>query len=584
MISDTFMKKIGKRSITDRSQSSIFDFASDGLLSDEEKKEINQILEPQIQHTSHENHIKDSDNFKEDNDEVSNLRSEQIIISKDNYHTISDSNSKESIYRSIDTISKCNHLSKNLYNQCLYQIRQSFFNKIELNVKDEKEKKLRTDIRDILNKYKNYSFEKLKNSNYKNQIYKSLDKYFKEQSKNRNIEDKERDNYSWSPQAAQQIIDMSVEAWLDNDLARRDYKENPEHRADYTGEPRLPKYRKSNEYISVFTNQQCHIETKSIFIIESMNEERLRYTNKNFLTFPDHLNIKPIEVNKDRLSENTDLREVRIIPLIMKGCYKIEPVYKKVTDRIKIKLLNLDPNKIIGIDTGQENVVTIGNNIGIAPIIIKGGILLSINQWFDKLGSKLYQVYYRQQKFKGKESKGQKVIMGEKMKILSQNRSNIVKDILHKISRFIINYCIENRIGTIVWGRNPGWKQNINLGRRTNQKFTKIPHYLLFKLLKYKAEEIGIKVIDIEESHTSKCSFLDFEPIGHKEKGQYLGKRIKRGLFRTLKGILINADVNAAYNMIKKVFPEAFKSIGIAGVVLHPERLSIKDLLSRPNS
>lgn len=144
-----------------------------------------------------------------------------------------------------------------------------------------------------------------------------------------------------------------------------------------------------------------------------------------------------------------------------------------------------------------------------------------------------------------------------------------------------MNYCVDNRIGTIVWGRNPWWKQNINIGKKNNQKFTKIPHYLLFRLLKYKAEEVGIKVIDTEESHTSKCSFLDKEPIGHKEKDQYFGKRIKRGLFRTLKGIIINADVNAAYNMIRKVFPDSFRlnGIGIADVVLHPERISIKDLL-----
>lgn len=424
-----------------------------------------------------------------------------------------------------------------------------------------------------------------------------LDKYFKDESKNRNIENKKNDNYSWSPQAAQQIIDMSVEVWLDNDLARRDYKQHPEHRCDYTGEPGLCNYRKSSEYISVFTNQQCIIEIKDVLITESMNEDRLRYKNKNFIIFPDHLNIRPIET---RLNNKIDLREVRIIPLVKRGFYKIEIVIKKVTDNIKvgkefrkIRELNLDPNRIIGIDTGQKNVVTIGNNIGKEPIIIKGGILLSINQWFDKIGSKLYEIYYRQQYHE--KGKKEPIKMGDKMKKLSFDRMNSVLDILHKISRYIVNYCIYNRIGTLIWGRNPGWKQNINLGKKTNQKFTKIPHYLLFKLLKYKAEDVGIKVTDIEESHTSKCSFLDFEQIGHKEKGQYVGKRIKRGLFRTMKGIILNADVNAAYNMIRKVFPNAFnrfirngflvlKTIRIEGVVLHPLRLSIKDLLSRPNS
>ncbi len=599
-----------KTSKIDKGQPTLFDFGSD-ILSEEEKEQINQILEPQIQHISHENHIKDSKLIKyktvENSDEEPNqpnqptLRSEQIIISKDNYPTISDSDSKESIYRSIDNISGYNHSSKNIYNQCLFEIRQSFFNKIDLNlnsINPDKERQLRIDIRSNLNKYKNYPFEKLKKSNYKNAVYKLLDKYFKEQSKNRTLESKENDNYSWSPQAAQQIIDMSVEAWLDNDLASRDYKEHPEHRSDYTGEPGLCNYRKSNEYISVFTNQQCNIDTKDVLITESMNEVRLRYKRKNFITFPDHLNIKPIESRL--IQETTDLREVRIIPLIRKGYYKVELVYKKVIDKIKIKLLNLDPNRIIGIDTGQENIVTIANNIGESPIIIKGGVILAENQWFDKRGSELYSVYYRQQRHKGKESKGKKTEMGSKFKNLSYNRTNFILDSLHKISRTIINYCISHRIGTIVWGRNPGWKQNINLGRRTNQKFTKIPHYLLFRLLKYKAEEIGIKVIDIEESHTSKCSFLDNEPIGHKEKGQYVGIRGKkypkslrklgipapkdwlgRGLFRTAKGIIWNSDVNAAYNMIRKVFPDSFKlnGIGIADVVLHPKRLSVSDLL-----
>lgn len=181
-----------------------------------------------------------------------------------------------------------------------------------------------------------------------------------------------------------------------------------------------------------------------------------------------------------------------------------------------------------------------------------------------------------------KQGKKDKIEMGEKMKILSTNRTNYVLDILHKISRYIVDYCIENKIGTIVWGRNPGWKQKINLGKKNNQKFTKIPHYLLFEKLKYKAKEVGIKVIDVPENHTSKCSFLDNEPIEHKEKGQYFGKRTTRGLFRTLKGIIINADVNAAYNMIRKVFPDSFRSngIGIADVVLHPERISIKDLFN----
>ncbi len=189
----TKTRKQSKKANIDKGQPTLFDFAED-ILSEEEKKEINQILEPQIRHISHENHIEDS----------TFLRSEQIVISKDNYPTISNSDSKESIYKSIDNISRCNHYSKNIYNQCLYQIRQSFFNKIGQNVKNEKEKKLRIDIKKELDKCKNTKFEDLKNKNYKNQIYKLLDKYFKDQSKNRTVASKDNDNYSWSPQAARQ--------------------------------------------------------------------------------------------------------------------------------------------------------------------------------------------------------------------------------------------------------------------------------------------------------------------------------------------------------------------------------------------
>ena len=407
-----------KRPKIDSSQTSIDMFGDDFVLDIQIRTQIQQNP---IVHISHENHIEDSKLIKELNQAVdksleSILRSEQIHISKNNYPTIADSDSRESVYQSIDNTSKYCHLSKNIYHQCLYQIRQSFFNRIN-DAKDKIERELRFKIRSILDKHKNLKFEELKTKNYKNSIYKLLDQYFKMQSKKRDIESKNRDNYSWSPQSAQQIIDMTVEAWLDNDLARRDWDEHPEHRADYTGKPGLCNYLKKSEYISVFTNQQCKIETKNVLITESMNEQNLRYTRKNFVTFPDHLRIKPIET---RLNIKTDLREVRIIPQTMKGSYKVELVYKKIIDIIKIKLkgdgknnkenkktiektfkikeLNLDPNRIIGIDTGQENVSTIADNIGKSPIIIKGGIILSTNQWFDKIGSKLYSIYYRQQK------------------------------------------------------------------------------------------------------------------------------------------------------------------------------------------
>ncbi len=557
-------------------QSSLFDFGVD-LLSKEEKLEIIQTSQNILEEEANE--IEDE----------SNLRSEQILISKKNYPSIRTSDNKYQFNQSINILSNCCHHSKNLYNQCLYQIRMSFFNKIDLNlnsINPEKEKQLRIDIRSVLNKYKNSKFEDLKNKNYKNSIYKLLDKYFRSEK---------NENYSWSPQASQQIIDKCVEAWLDNDLGRRDYDQHPEHRKDarmlkhYTGRPNLPNYRKSSEFISVFTNQQCKIEKKEI--VENTKDLNIKWLIRHILTFPDHINIKPIIT---RLNSQTDLREVRIIPLIRKGYYKIEVIYKKHLGN----RLNLNKENIIGIDLGKVNTVSIANNIFLRPIVVKGGFTISISQWYNKISKRLYEIYYRQQKFEG--SKGQKLTInpvnllkqiniGKKLQIQIQNRSNRLKDLFHKLSRHIINYCIENKIGTIIIGKNPLWKQNIEMGKKNNQNFVYIPFDLFIKMMKYKGEEIGIDVIVNEEAHTSKCSFLDNEPIGHKEKGQYLGERLTkkghRGLFRTKLGKLINSDVNGAYNIIRKVRPNAFddniKGHGIrVGEVLHPVSIGIKDLLS----
>ncbi|MFL5803877.1 MAG: IS200/IS605 family accessory protein TnpB-related protein, partial [Roseiflexaceae bacterium] len=130
-----------------------------------------------------------------------------------------------------------------------------------------------------------------------------------------------------------------------------------------------------------------------------------------------------------------------------------------------------------------------------------------------------------------------------------------------------IDLLVTEGIGTLVIGKNDGWKQEISIGKRNNQNFVFIPHTRFIQMLTYKAELVGIEVVLTNESHTSKCSFLDDEPLCHHE--HYAGKRIKRGLFRASDGRLINADVNGAYNIIRKAIPGAFGQ-GKAGVVVHP--------------
>jgi len=345
---------------------------------------------------------------------------------------------------------------------------------------------------------------------------------------------KESENYRSLPaKTAQQILKVLDRSWNSFFKSIKEYGKHPDK---FLGKPKLPNYKhKDGEFILVFTNQQVKIKDGT-------------------LKFPKLIGVEI----KTRLENTTDLREVRIIP---KGVgYTCEIVYKK-----EVETLDLDKNNVAGIDFGLGNIVTMGNNIGVQPIVIKGGFVKSINQYYNKTKSELQSIY---------DKHG--IEYGAKMDQLHHKRNNKIKDAMHKISRAVITWCIQNNIGTLVIGYNENWKQNANLGRRNNQNFVSIPYYILKHDLEYKAEEVGIEIIEQEESHTSKCSFLDGESIEHHAK--YLGKRIMRGLFRSAKGILINADVNASYNIIKKALPNAFAQVeadGIEGVGLHPVRWSI---------
>ena len=146
---------------------------------------------------------------------------------------------------------------------------------------------------------------------------------------------------------------------------------------------------------------------------------------------------------------------------------------------------------------------------------------------------------------------------------------------MHKTSRFIVDYAIEHEIETIIIGKNDQWKTAINIGKRNNQNFVQIPHAKLIDMIIYKAEDCGIKIITTEESYTSKTDNLVLEPL--KKYGcnkiliPSLGKRIKRGLFKSSNGKVISADVNGALGIARKVVHESvIKTIVDKSSVLLP--------------
>ena len=377
-----------------------------------------------------------------------------------------------------ENIKELCHLSKNIYNEANYIIRQEFF--------------------------------KTKRWIRYNELYKLLN---------------ESENYRALPsQTAQQILKIVDRNWKSFFNAMNAWKEHPER---FNERPRPPKYKKKDGiFMLVFTNQQVKIK-------------------EGLLIFPKIVGLRL----HTRIKEG--IKEVRIIP---KGVgYVVEIVYEK-----EVNVVERDKSRIAGIDLGLRNLVTIANNIGEEPIVVKGGVAKSINQFYNKEMARLQSIYAKQG-----------IKTSKRLKKLSAKRERKLGDFLHKVSKFVAEWCAKRNIGRLVIGYNKEWKQEANLGKRNNQNFVQIPFRTLIQQIKYKAEERGIEVILVEEDHTSKCSFLDNEPIEHRD--EYAGRRI-RGLFKTERGTIINADVNAAYNIIRKAIPEAFEADGIEGVGLHPVR------------
>ena len=326
-------------------------------------------------------------------------------------------------------------------------------------------------------------------------------------------------------QTSQQVIKqvfINFKSWIQ---AKKEFIKNP-HK--FKGCPKLPGFKTGKKQnLVVFTNQNARLKN-------------------GFIYFPKSSLLKPIKTNL------TSFQQVRIVPKAT--CYIVEIVYNKEVDD-----LGLNKDNFLSLDLGLNNYVSAISNVD-NSFIINGKIIKSFNCWFNKNKAKL-QAYIG--------NKG----TSKRLQNLNNYRNFWIEDKNHKISRFIIDYCITNNIGTIIVGKNKQWKTSINLGHKVNQRFVEIPHAKLIYKIKYKAELVGISVIETEESYTSKCDALALEPIQKHEK--YLGKRVKRGLFRTQKGLKINADVNGSLNIARIVAGDKIITDSVRSIVLMPKKFTL---------
>ncbi|WP_290432530.1 IS200/IS605 family accessory protein TnpB-related protein [uncultured Parasutterella sp.] len=233
--------------------------------------------------------------------------------------------------------------------------------------------------------------------------------------------------------------------------------------------------------------------------------------------------------------------DLRIIP--MGNTFIVELTYRVGKDECKnSRSVALNPNEALCCDLGIDNFATfVSTKPGIRPFLVKGKILKSINQQYNKQVAELRSKKHY-----------------EHIRIKGVKRYCQLQDLMHKASRLAVNFCLAHDLGRIVIGTNRNWKQSVNLGKRNNQNFVMLPHAKFIEMVRYKAEEYGIQVTVREESYTSKASALDmdviadFDPKQGKTKPVFSGKRIKRGLYRSSDGHLINADINGAANIGRK--------------------------------
>ncbi|WP_129678441.1 RNA-guided endonuclease TnpB family protein [Candidatus Chloroploca sp. Khr17] len=322
---------------------------------------------------------------------------------------------------------------------------------------------------------------------------------------------------------SQQVLMLLDKNWKSFFAALATYRTNP---AAFTGKPGLPTYldKTKGRFALVYT-------------IQAISRPALAQQV-----------IKPSGLDIHVQTKQTRIAQVRIVP--RSGFYVVEVIYERAVEPAAV-----DPQLVAGIDIGLNNLAAIASNKpGFVPVLVHGRPIKHINQFYNKRKAHL------QAKL---GAKGTTALMER----ITVRRNRQITHYLHTHSHRIIELLVEEGIGTLVIGKNDGWKQEIALGRRTNQNFVQVPHARFIEMLTYKAKLVGITVVVRNESHTSKCSFFDDEPVAHHD--QYVGRRIKRGLFRTRDGRLINADVNGAYNIIRKAIPNAFSN-GIEGVVGHP--------------
>ena len=333
-------------------------------------------------------------------------------------------------------------------------------------------------------------------------------------------------DYRNLPAKVSKQVQMLVDASFKSFFALVKKKENGE----YDAPVRLPKYLKKDG------RQVINYEKGALSIKDRGDFREIKLSKTNI--------IVKSAIPKEQITN------VRIVP---KGNhYIIEVVYDVVKPSITPSF-----SRVAFADPGMNNLLTVTSNV-FNPVLYNGRQAKAVNQLYNKEIANALSKLPDEQTWSKRASS------------ITHKRNMRIHDMFHKITTDLVNYLVENDIDTFIMGHNVGQKQNINLGKKTNQNFVSIPFGKLRNMLTYKCARVGIHYVETEEAHTSKCSFMDRESIEHHES--YLGRRAKRGLFVDASGREINADVNGSLNIGRKYM----EAMGIYTDALHDDLLRFR--------
>ena len=345
------------------------------------------------------------------------------------------------------------HLSNNLYNATLFRIRQNFTSRKKEHP-TENELEVQREIEETLELCPHLKRPKSVLG------YKFLERMMRVMDN--------PDFFAGLPsQTAEECQKAAVHdfrSWL---ASLREYKKHPEK---YLGKPRMPHYKKQDLVTVIITNQDAVLypEQNGVSLKLPITKERLYFSN---------------------ISEDAFLKDVKIKPY--HGRFLLCLTFEEPEPVIETSMPNT-----CAIDFGTDNFAAIVCDDG-SSAIYKGGAVLSDTQWFHKQKAKYVSILTRGHK--------NRYIPSKRLSDLSYRHANFVKDQCHKISRSIIDFCVEHQAGTLILGVNPLWKQNSRIGRVNNQKFVSMPIAFLRTMITYKALNAGIKIVEQEESYTSKA-------------------------------------------------------------------------------